>query len=661
MNNPLSLIPSSATPEFYALAKRNQNNIRNWLSAMEIISESAKVTTGIANAAKAFAGVAGMSEGRIRARYYEWAPNKDWRVFINYAFEPQSRKQPDEFIEHFRMLCEQNQRSTSQAVNQLKRQWRAGETIPGYGTWREWFHQNHPGHTLPRHCTIYPRGWTTRNLRRYTPTKYELKAVRIGRSAAASHRRLVYTTRADLYVGAVYQFDDMWHDLMVACTRENKAGRPLELFSHDLYSARKMRWGFRVRVKDGNRYKGLTESMTRSILAATLALDGYSPRGTILTAENGTAAISERIEQILYDATGGLITIARAPMEGAPTHDGLYAGRGKGNFRIKASLESLNSLTHNAFGHIPAQTGKDIAHRPEQLHGLLKNTDDLLKAMAQLPPEVARTIQLPLLTAEQFYFVAHEIYQQLDHRIDHNLEGWAQNMVAEYQLGHEWINQTSMLALPPAQQQLAMGLLQGGQLTTRTRRLSPWEVWQAGSPHLTQIHPAVVCDILGPDLATERTVRSNMIEFLDSDISPDPLRYDALIHDRHGREQLLRDGEKYLAFINPFAPDQLYLQDAQGRFIGIASRVQSVCKTNMDALHRAMGEASKRESLALAPVRARHAAQAREKADRHRHNTAILDAPRIARQAREDAAEQALQTVTTQYHDPDEHDYDDEY
>jgi hypothetical protein len=626
---PVSLIPAHDIRDFYSLTKRNQACVRQWLTAIRIIRDCPHVTAGFATVARHFQGERGFSAARVRTQYYAWK-HGGWRALINANLEPADRKQPTEFVEFFRYLCQKNQRCTSQAIVRLRALWRDGEAIPGYGTWRDHWMQEHPHSCIPQVCTFYPRGWNVRNLHRYAPTKFEIKATRIGRSAAAAHRRLVYTTRRNLWVGSHIQIDDMWHDLMVTCLRERKPGRPLELHTHDLYSARKIRWGFRVRTRqDDGTYAGLAESMTRMILAATLFLDGYSPRGTILVAEHGTAAIRDSVESALHEASSGLITIARSGMEGAAAHDGQYAGRPKGNFRFKASLESLNSLTHGRFAHLPGQTGQDVMHRPEELHGLLKNNDALLQAIARLDPARAALLQLPLLNTNQFFQVAHAIYSNIENRTEHDLEGWDEHMVAEYQHGGLWLNQSSMLALTPAEQQLSMALLQGGNIATRNRRLSPREVWDRGSSDLIRIHPETVCDILGPDLASERTISRQMIEFQDREIQQDPLRYSALVIDKHNRETLIRDGEKVLAFANPFDPSHLFLQDAQGRYIGTAPRVQSVCKSDIDAIHRACGEAAHIESLALAPVRARHMQDARDRAARARNNARVLSGDAI--------------------------------
>src|SRR5581483_9680849 len=133
-----------------------------------------------------------------------------------------------------KFYCEKNQRSSRSAVKQLLRDWQCGRVRTK---------------TAVNPDTGRPQGWSIDNLCRYAPSKFELKAVRIGRSAAKTHRPLVYTTRKGLWVGSHYMLDDMWHDCEVNSFAERQAGRPLELCSYDLSSARKVRWGIRVRTR----------------------------------------------------------------------------------------------------------------------------------------------------------------------------------------------------------------------------------------------------------------------------------------------------------------------------------------------------------------------------------------------------------------------------
>lgn len=533
-----------------------------------------------------------------------------------------------EDIELVKIYAEKNQRSTKSAMKELCRDWRAGKVKT----------------TTPIHAvTRMPRGWSLRNLSRHAPTTFELKSVRIGRTAAASERPLVYTTRKGLWVGSHYMFDDMWHDFFVNTFAENQAGRPLELFSHDLYSACKMRWGVRVRTrKDDGTYNQLTEKMTRMILAATLSLDGYSPRGTKLVVEHGTAAIRGKTKQeqetqaifrqgldkILYELSDGKITVHRSGMTGAAAHSGQYRGVSKGNFRHKASLESSNNLVHNFFASLPGQTGKDVEHRPEQLDGMLRHNAGLLAARAMLPAEQGANLRFALLELAQFTDKAKELYEAIEHDTEHELSDWAEcgHVRQQVLMGEHWVN-IDQVAANDEQADLVMRMIESGALKTRPRRMSRGEVKRAGAAELVRLAGHGVVAILGDDLAVERTIRANRFEFEDAEVGPGVHRFESVCMTPFGERLRLRDGETYETFVNPFAADVMLVRRADGSYLGECRRDDAISRADIDAeeqLRRKQGQVAKEEAALLTPLRLRHMAEGREKAERHEHNRNVL-------------------------------------
>ena len=584
----------------------------------------------------------GIPFGTIKTKYYA-ARNKGLGALINRSLAGpkwwNARKGlikiSDSDKELVKKYCENNNRSSRQACKDLLADWQCGKIKTRTPIDPE---------------TGFPVGWSLRNLDRFKPTKHQLKAARIGTAAASSHRRLVYTTRKSLYVGSHYMLDDMWHNFNVNTFAERQSGRPLELFSHDLYSARKVRWGIRVRTKrqDG-KANHLTESMTRMILAATLFLDGYSPRGTVLVAEHGTAAIREKIEQDLHDLSNGLLTISRSGMQGAKAHAGQYGGIVRGNPRHKASLESSNNRVQNAFAALPGQTGKDYQHQPEQLPALLRHNDQLLEASALLSPESAALLQYPLLELNQFLGVAHELYRRIECDPVHNLEGWVEcgHVVQELLLGGQWIDQRNILS-DPAQSQLALALISAGQLQSRPRRMSRREVWDMGCKELVRLPGFGVCAILGDDLSRERKTRSGMFEFEDHEVGPGTHRYSAIATGPQGERIVLADRERYETFVNPFAPDTLFVRSASGSYIGECERIAAPCRTDTEGLLRMVGAAAKAEAEALEDLRKRHAPEARAKAAMHRHNADVLAGRPVTPEQRDAARRErdAIDAVT---------------
>jgi hypothetical protein len=407
---------------------------------------------------------------------------------------------------------------------------------------------------------------------RHKPTAYQLKAIRIGKATASDLGPMVYTTRAGLAVGEQYMFDDLVHDHFVNVLDTGKAGRPVEFHALDVKSACKIHWGISARTESDitGRMESLRGEHMRFLLASLLSSHGYRPvGGTTLIVENGTAAIQEDLEQILSDLSGGLIRVARSGMTGEAAFIGQYAGRGKGNFRFKAALESLGNLIHNEMADVlqlPGQTGLNKEMRPEGTHGLLHHNDALLNALtaiAETRPDVAQMLRYPLVSLNQFREIADQIYARINCRTDHRLEGWDSMCV-------------------PADGGLSI------------RRMSPAEVWTSGRRTLTPLPPEGIAQILYRDSASEvRVTNRHEIEVLDKHISADALRFNAASY---------TPGEKYQAVLNPFAPSHLYLFDARGRYVAAVPRIARPSRNDEDAVKRELGRVNRELADRLAPV-----------------------------------------------------------
>lgn len=645
-------------PAFHALTERNQERIRLLFLAFEVIESASTLTHGYDLAAAQFGKTKGFTPSRLRSLYAAWRRTRDWRELINAAVEGSGKSQaPADFIEHFNGLVDGNPRSIAAVIKRLRADWTLGRHIPGYGTWQEWWQRTHPGRPLPRIAPPHPPGWTARSLYRKRDSSQFRRALSVqGRIAARKHRPLVLATRQGCYVGSHYMWDDVWHDLFVNSFAEKQAGRPLELFSHDYYSARKMRWGIRVRTEDDTgKAQGLTGRMMRMVIAATYYLDGYSPRGTVNLAEHGTANFMADIAGILYDASGGLITVQESGMQGQAPHAGQYDGRRIGTPTFKASLESSNNLLHNMEAHLPGQTGPDRQRRPQQLDGLLNYNSRLLAALQQLPADKAALLQFPILEIGQYMQVLSEIYRFIEHDAEHDLEGWVQcgHVIQEIHLLNEWRTQDDLLTLPDGQREMAIALLRQGQLQTRPRKMTRAEVWHRGAPDLIRIHGGTVCRILGPDFAAERKVRAHQFCFEDREVGPGEHRFEGIITDAEGRQHTLRDGETYLTFVNPFADHQLFVQDAKGRFLGTAQRCERASRADVDAIQRQMGRAAHIEAELIAPHAVRQAKEMRKKLAMHRHNAGVLKDAAAAKQDFVRQATQALDATIPHANEPE--------
>lgn len=559
--------------DWAALPKDELNRVRAWAAAL------AEVAPPIVPALERVAAQCGVSYSTARARYYAWlkSDRDPWALVSGYVMrEPATALHPEFRAEWHRRFCAA-QRSGAAAYRRLVQDFRRGVAIPG----------------VPDDCDrrILPPGWSKPNLMRHKPAKSVVTTLRIGPAAAAQMRPLVYTTREGLWVGSHYLFDDLWHDLMVNVQDTTKTGRPLEFDCMDLFSGAKIAWGFRVRTKadETGRMEGLTEQMMRWLVAHVLVNIGFdAERGTVLVVEHGTAAIREALAALIRDLTGGKVTVHRGGMQGRPAFVGAYAGRSIGNPRFKSPLESLRNLIHNECDHLLGQTGKDVAHRPEGLHGLLRENDELLRVaevLRAVRPDLAPLLRMPLLNHVQFADLLLTIYGQINRSTEHRLEGWATQVC-------------------PADDGLTM------------RRLSRWEVWEAGRGRLTRLDARAASVLVwNAEEAVERPVRSRMIEVWTKELSTDVLRFNA----RH-----LEEGETYHCQVSPIDPSLLYAYNARGDLAGVCPLIPKVCRTDTEALQAQFGRIAKEHAEDRQAVAAVGADLIRRRIDDIRHNDALL-------------------------------------
>ena len=664
----LAFVPRHERAMYAQLRNAAKDDLRAKLRALAaLIAEGKKprdLTRRLAAAAKAL----GISAPQGRRLWDAWWL-QGWRGLINRSLAgPEWQERRDgahqgifnrpAFIEFVRLTFEGNQRGSKAAyVYVLKprlARWRATLdpkwAIPGYDT-----------PPPDAEGFDHPLGWSYDNLMEHGSSRFELLASRIGRDAAYEERPMVYSSRVGLWVGSHYMMDDMWHDFFVNSLAEMQAGRPLELFTHDYYSGRKVRWGVRVRTKgDDGKYKGIEERMARFILAATLYLDGYSPRGTVVVIEHGTATIPPAMRTALYELSGGLISFSLSGMQGAAAHGGQYPGLRRGNPRHKASLESSNNLTHNAFAALPGQTGKDVASRPEGLGAMLKENDTYLQAYAALPPSRAALLEFPLLELGKFHAVAHDIYRAIENNPDHKLGDWAEcgHLVEQAWIEGQWRDIPAMDTLSETARAALLAGLEDGTLRTRTRHMTRGEVWDRGAGELIRLPGHGVWELLQADLGSPRRVAANELAFEDQEVGPGKLRFHARGVGVDGEAVSLRDRETYHVVVNPFAPETAFVGDVDGRYIGEFAAIVRVTRTTEtrpfderddtpsevppDAANlRAMGVVARTEAELLTPLRERHAGEAAAKVSRQRRNAALLDVSKPATREERAAAKQS--------------------
>lgn len=583
------------------------------------------VTKPVQKSLAAVARKFGVSPQTARRKYDALRKlNGDIRAVVNWSRVPavESAITP-EFVEWFKALAERNQRATRPAYRQFLKLWRTGQTIPGMDN------------TLPRH--ELPEGFSEDNIRRKIGDKFATTAMRRGLGmAVAKYGPQIFTDRAQLWYGSHLMIDDMWHDNFVVFGSGTNAQiiRPLELDALDVFAGYLETFGCKPRFRrpDGT-FDNLKESYARLVVASVFFNRGYSPRGSTILAEHGTAAISESVARILHDRTGGLIKLRESGITGEEQAV-IGWGQGKGNPRFKAALESIRNLKHNELAYLPAQTGKDRDSRPEQTHGELVQASEELKIMAMLAlknPQRAAAMQQRVLDYHAHFLpLLMDVYRELNARTWHDLQGWeaAGNIAIEYRTtpsAAQWLTNGEFAELEPAAQELIITLAQQDNRFIRRRKLAPVEVAQRDRGQLVKLPPFVVCEILGDDCAFELKAEGAYFkEFSNQELSPEPLRFESFITTPEGREEKLAD-DTYLVFQNPFDLDQLFVCDARKRCLGVAARVQRIDREDPEALKRAFGRREHQIAELKKPILARHAQTVREETDRQRNNIAVIE------------------------------------
>lgn len=547
-----------------------------------------------------------------------------WRGLIPNYKAP--TRLPEAFVEAWKALQQKYQRKTSSAYRELLRMWRAKEKIEGY--------DGHPG------WPNLPAGWDKRNLYRYQPTKLELTALRHGLGRAIHlHAPKTLATRVGLWPLSHILWDDVQLDMKAHVLTSRQECRPMQIGALDLLSGCRFHHGNKPQLKrkDGTK-ASLNEADMRFALAAELYTFGISSRGTTMVIEHGTAAIRDRVRDILKRGLGDKIHFDDSGMTGKlQAIAGMGDGKGGGgNFRFKAALESLHNLIHNDLSALPAQIGHD-RDEPEFL-GTVERELQLLWRLAK---------RLPTETLQLFKFPTHEYHSQLvplinglletiNRREDHDLEGWAALgfITREYRLTADspvWMPEAQLLALPSTAQAAMRAVADADQRCWRPRKLSPREVFDAGmqSGTIERVPTGIIAEILYQDLAQPRKCMDGTFSFRDIEIAPEEMHFESRIMRADGREEELKDRETYEVVLNPFDPSKLWVfagTRSRGAFLGIAKRVERVCRADRPAAERAWGRQKERLTDLLEGSRNRNVRRTKDAAARHKHNADTIEA-----------------------------------
>ena len=371
----------------------------------------------------------------IRKAFHD--SGKDWTVCIDRRKAPEwdvherrmmsdaGKKLPEAFVEHLQGLCMRHNRSSFQAVQELYRSWRRGESIPGYGIWTSWYIREFPLQPMPQAAPL-PDGWSPRNLGRHMPQPAALAMARRGVSAGVALLPSIIRTRAGLRPMEYVVFDDWRCDFLVHVPKVAKAVELHGILSMDVASAMALCYGVRPALpRADDTCEGLKRDDTKSLLVDLLLRFGYPLDYQMnVIVENGTATITPADAKAVEEVTQGQIKFHWTSMVSGTVFG--WPDRPVGNFKGKAWLESFFNLLHNAAGNMPGQIGPHYDARPRSIPAREAELKALVRAQEALPAHLRETMQyrMPFPHIRDAKAGLDHVFHFLNHREHHACEGF---------------------------------------------------------------------------------------------------------------------------------------------------------------------------------------------------------------------------------------------
>jgi hypothetical protein len=545
--------------------------------------------------------------------------------------------------------------------------------------WRLWQRTGDDQHAIPGYDTPppagpagYPHGWSADNLCRLRPDSYALSLVRQGAKSAAGYLPSILKTRVGTRFASVIFFDDQDLDLKVAPRgMSQKALRPQGFNCLDYFSGAFLHHVIRLRWwdTDGEQYRTLTSEDFTWFVVAFLQKHGYrrDAQGTTFVFENGTAtgynnrklATScgySSFDEALAGISGGCIRVDRSGLYNQPAFAGmLFRPASSGNPNFKAPLESMFNLVRNRMAALPGAMGRN--NREQKLaeqHGADLYTEQMLKLWERLDERHRELIRFPMMTPEELGNVSNAIYEAINSRTDHALEGWEQMgfVAPQFRFTPDerspWLSRDEVMNLPADARAVILAKTEiAGHV--RPWKLSPADVARQCAGELTKIPDSAIPQLIPLQWARPATVRENRtISIKDALLGPEALQYVCRIEDRDGSARVLKPGMEILAFLNPFATERLCVCREDGAYLGTLQQMTRAGFTDHQAILSQLKERAKLRADLDTGVRPHLEALMADRAEMKRVNSRLANGqPVLPEEVAAARAESAMQGQRT--------------
>ena len=593
----------------------------------------------------------------LKRKYYVWLDAEERQPGDGVLALADGRKMKradggNSFLRDFKDYCEKNKNSGGghSAYRDMMRDFRSGDKVFSFGTWRDVWRAQHPFAQVPPFCpsTWTPRGMTYQILMQHYSRErgrdLALDWNRQGMFAASKHLLPVLRSRVGLAPGSVYQSDDVWHNIDVYALGIKGVFQPLEFATYDVASAFKIGSlmkprNLKVDPKTGKEVRdNLKEQQFRFEVAGIMCNVGFHNAGVTWIGEHGTTRLNDRVLARIaaVPGWGELFHWKVSGKMNTPAHGGLLMGDGGGNPRMKALCELSHNILHNATAGLLGNRGRDAAHMHESQGAVVKYSERMIALASRLDPALVPMLRLPILEWKNYLAYFRLIEDEVMDRHDHHLEGWAEKEIVEYRLSptDQWQPISRLLDMRPDAEAATRGIIeQNPAELMRKRRMSRREAWAAGQKDLVKWPVFDACCFLDPSDIRKATVGTDgTISFTDSVYYPGEKKiYLAQYRDRRGTPHQLRAGDEVYFYWCPTLPLQIWITDKAGEEnYGIAPALKTAAWVDPHSIEVAIGQRQHDMALQMADTRARHAESTVARIAAENVNRALMSAAKEA-------------------------------
>lgn len=460
-----------------------------------------------------------------------------------------------------------------------------------------------PGYDMPppRSCSVSgdPEGLSYKTIVRMMPEEIARKLTTRGAKEASSCLPPILTTRVGSRVLSRIVYDDQEYDTLVQgglmLTGLPSASRPVGFNSLDFYTAVHLdhiiRYRFTEEDEKGKKTKRtLTGKDFTWFVIAGLQKHGYrkDELGTKLVMEHGTANAwsNDKLQTLgglhsfgdaIYAVTNKCACIDQSGLFNTPMFADMYfRPQSTGNFKYKTWIESAFRLVRTYMQALPGPTGLSYQTAPEELYGIQKREEQLLKALTKLSPYHASLLRRHLMTFAEFGNLVMNIYHAINARSDHHLEGWAACGFTipawrEEPTSTKWHTNEDLAHLTEVQRSIILSKISQDPRLTTELNFSPTQAYEQELKRdarcIAKLHDQHVAYLVPTDWAQQLTVKKNHTIEVSRGLGQDPLPFVAQTRDGIGRTTFLA-GQDLLCYWNPFIPDKLIIHDCAGNYRG---------------------------------------------------------------------------------------------